>query len=50
VVAAAGLFWIELWADLIGWAAFVVVVLLQKFYDPWVKREGFNKRDTSLSV
>ncbi len=33
-VAAAGLFWTELWADLIGWAAFVVVVLLQKFRDP----------------
>jgi TRAP-type uncharacterized transport system fused permease subunit len=34
-VAAAGLFWTELWADLIGWAAFVLVVLLQKFYDPF---------------
>jgi TRAP transporter 4TM/12TM fusion protein len=34
VVAAAGLFWTELWADLIGWAAFVLVVLLQKFYHP----------------
>jgi len=34
VVAAAGLFWTELWADLIGWAAFVLVVLLQIFYDP----------------
>ena len=38
VVAAAGLFWTELWADLIGWAAFVLVVLLQKFYDPRIKR------------
>jgi TRAP transporter 4TM/12TM fusion protein len=37
VVAAAGLFWTELWADVIGWAAFVLVVLLQKFYDPRVK-------------
>ena len=37
-VAAAGLFWTELWADLIGWAAFVLVVLLQKFYDPRIKR------------
>ncbi|UCD78280.1 MAG: TRAP transporter permease [Desulfobacterales bacterium] len=37
-VAAAGLFWTELWADLIGWAAFIVVVLLQKFYDPRIKR------------
>ncbi len=37
-VAAAGLFWTELWADLIGWAAFVVVVLLQKFYHPSSKR------------
>ncbi len=36
-VAAAGLFWTELWADLIGWAAFVLVVLLQKFYDPFKK-------------
>ena len=36
-VAAAGLFWTELWADLIGWAAFVVVILLQKFYDPRAK-------------
>jgi len=38
VVAAAGLFWTELWADLIGWAAFVLVVLLQKFYHPRMKR------------
>jgi TRAP transporter 4TM/12TM fusion protein len=38
VVAAAGLFWTELWADLIGWAAFVLVVLLQKFYDPRTRR------------
>jgi TRAP transporter 4TM/12TM fusion protein len=38
VVAAAGLFWTELWADLIGWAAFVLVVLLQKFHDPRIKR------------
>ncbi|MGD9062712.1 MAG: TRAP transporter permease [Desulfobacterales bacterium] len=37
-MAAAGLFWTELWADLIGWAAFVLVVLLQKFYDPRTKR------------
>jgi TRAP transporter 4TM/12TM fusion protein len=37
VVAAAGLFWIELWADLIGWAAFVLVVLLQKFHNPRIK-------------
>jgi TRAP transporter 4TM/12TM fusion protein len=37
-VAAAGLFWTELWADLVGWAAFVVVVLLQKFYHPSPKR------------
>jgi len=37
-VAAAGLFWTELWADLIGWAAFVLVVLLQKFHDPRIKR------------
>jgi TRAP transporter 4TM/12TM fusion protein len=37
VVAAAGLFWTELWADLIGWAAFVLVVLLQKFYSPRIK-------------
>ena len=37
VVAAAGLFWTELWADLIGWAAFLIVVLLQKFYDPRIK-------------
>ena len=33
-VAAAGLFWTELWADAIGWIAFAVVVLLQKFYTP----------------
>jgi TRAP transporter 4TM/12TM fusion protein len=39
-VAAAGLFWAALWADLIGWAAFVVVVLMQKFYDPRVKRSA----------
>jgi len=37
VVAAAGLFWTELWADLIGWAAFALVVLLQKFYHPRIK-------------
>jgi len=37
VVAAAGLFWTELWADLIGWAAFVLVVLLQKFHHPRIK-------------
>jgi TRAP transporter 4TM/12TM fusion protein len=37
VVAAAGLFWTELWADLIGWAAFILVVLLQKFYNPQIK-------------
>jgi TRAP-type uncharacterized transport system fused permease subunit len=37
-VAAAGLFWTELWADLIGWAAFALVVLLQKFYNPRIKR------------
>jgi TRAP transporter 4TM/12TM fusion protein len=37
-VAAAGLFWTELWADLLGWAAFVMVVLLQKFYDPRITR------------
>jgi len=37
VVAAAGLFWTELWADLIGWAAFVLVVLMQKFYHPRIK-------------
>jgi TRAP-type uncharacterized transport system fused permease subunit len=37
-VAAAGLFWTELWADLIGWGAFVLVVLLQRFYDPRIKR------------
>jgi TRAP transporter 4TM/12TM fusion protein len=36
--AAAGLFWTALWADLVGWAAFAVVVLLQKFYDPRVRR------------
>ena len=36
-LAAAGLFWTELWADLFGWAAFVTVVLLQKFYDPRIK-------------
>jgi TRAP transporter 4TM/12TM fusion protein len=39
-VAAAGLFWTELWADLIGWAAFVLVVLLQKFYKPRIKHPG----------
>jgi len=33
-VAAAGLFWTELWADLIGWVTFGVVVALQKFYTP----------------
>jgi TRAP-type uncharacterized transport system fused permease subunit len=33
-VAAAGLFYTELWADLIGWVVFVGVVLLQKFYHP----------------
>ena len=33
-LAAAGLFWTELWADLIGWAAFAAVVLLQKFRQP----------------
>ena len=36
-LAAAGLFWTELWADVLGWAAFVTVVLLQKFYDPFKK-------------
>ena len=36
-VAAAGLFWAALWADLVGWAAFAVVVLMQKFYDPRIK-------------
>ncbi|MDX2499611.1 MAG: TRAP transporter large permease subunit, partial [Deltaproteobacteria bacterium] len=33
-VAAAGLFWTELWADLVGWITFAVVVLLQIFYTP----------------
>jgi TRAP transporter 4TM/12TM fusion protein len=33
-VAAAGLFWTELWADVIGWITFGVVILLQKFYTP----------------
>jgi TRAP transporter 4TM/12TM fusion protein len=37
-LAAAGLFWTELWADLIGWAAFAAVVLMQKFYDPRINR------------
>jgi TRAP transporter 4TM/12TM fusion protein len=37
-LAAAGLFWTELWADVIGWAAFAAVVLLQKFYDPRINR------------
>jgi len=37
-LAAAGLFWTELWADLIGWAAFAAVVLMQKFHDPRIKR------------
>jgi hypothetical protein len=38
VVAAAGLFWTELWADLIGWVTFAVVFLLQKFYTPRQQR------------
>jgi TRAP transporter 4TM/12TM fusion protein len=33
-IAAAGLFWTELWADVIGWVTFGVVILLQKFYKP----------------
>jgi len=37
-LAAAGLFWTELWADLIGWAAFAAVVLMQKFHDPRINR------------
>ena len=37
-VAAAGLFWADLRADLLGWAAFVVVVLRQKFHDPRINR------------
>ena len=41
VVAAAGLFWTELWADLIGWVAFAVVVLLQKYTNP---RAGRSRR------
>ena len=40
VVAAAGLFWTELWADLIGWAAFILAVLLQKFHDPRIKGDS----------
>jgi len=39
-VAAAGLFWTTLWADLIGWVAFAVVVLLQKFHNPRIGRAG----------
>ena len=39
-VAAAGLFWTTLWADLIGWVAFAVVVLLQKFHNPRIGRSG----------
>ena len=41
-LAAAGLFWTELWADLIGWAAFGTVFLLQKFHNP--HKETFNDR------
>ncbi len=33
-LAAAGLFWPEYWADLVGLAAFITVVLLQKFRSP----------------
>lgn len=40
VVAAAGLFWTELWADLIGWAAFILVVLLQKYHNPRIKGDS----------
>ena len=40
VVAAAGLFWTELWADLIGWAAFILAVLLQKFHNPRIKGDS----------
>ena len=39
-LAAAGLFWTTLWADLIGWVAFAVVVLLQKFHNPRIGRSG----------
>ena len=46
VVAAAGLFWTELWADLIGWAAFVLVVLLQKFHDPRIKGDTTGSKET----
>ncbi len=33
-LAAAGLFWPEYWADLAGLAAFITVVMLQKFHSP----------------
>jgi TRAP transporter 4TM/12TM fusion protein len=33
-LAAAGLFWPEYWADLVGFVAFVAAFLLQKFYHP----------------
>jgi hypothetical protein len=34
LVAAAGLFWPTYWTDAIGFAALVVVVLLQNIYQP----------------
>jgi len=33
-LAAAGLFWPEYWADLVGLVALIAAILLQKFYNP----------------
>jgi TRAP transporter 4TM/12TM fusion protein len=50
-IAAAGLFWPEYWADVVGLAALVVVILLQKFYTPKPKRikssENISKSNLS---
>jgi len=37
-IAALGLFWPAYWADIVGLAVLVVVVLLQKFYTPKISR------------
>ena len=37
-IAAAGLFWPAYWADIVGLATLVVVVVLQKFYTPKISR------------
>jgi TRAP transporter 4TM/12TM fusion protein len=42
IVAAGGLLWPVAWVDLIGLAAFLVAILLQKFYKPDNAAVGLN--------